>query len=280
MNLRQIIPSDMTASAIAHLSLLALLFVFSDVHPFGAVTPESIAVDIVAPQDIPEKQDIPQKADIEKTPELVATPTPQPDFTALDKPVPPAPAVQPPAVQQPPPPPPPQKQALAAPSPAPQPATPPQGVTQAPAYKPPEPDLTLKYNVLLGLPPPISPSAPSSGDKGKDNFDAPATTSADVNSSVVAAFRRHLRTCSKLPPALKGSDDVKVKLRVFMGQDGKLAAEPQLIEASASAKGPLLMRSAISALEACQPYAMLPVDRYGEWKVLDLNFTPQDFAGS
>jgi hypothetical protein len=24
---------------------------------------------------------------------------------------------------------------------------------------------------------------------------------------------------------------------------------------------------------------MLPADRYGEWKVLDLSFTPQDFAG-
>ena len=32
--------------------------------------------------------------------------------------------------------------------------------------------------------------------------------------------------------------------------------------------------------EACQPYAMLPADRYGEWKVLDLSFTPQDFAGA
>jgi hypothetical protein len=25
---------------------------------------------------------------------------------------------------------------------------------------------------------------------------------------------------------------------------------------------------------------MLPADRYREWKVLDLNFTPQDFAGA
>ena len=57
-----------------------------------------------------------------------------------------------------------------------------------------------------------------------------------------------------------------------MKQDGRLAAEPILIEASASMKGPLLMKSAISALEACQPYAMLPPDRYGEWKVLDLDF--------
>jgi len=60
----------------------------------------------------------------------------------------------------------------------------------------------------------------------------------------------------------------------------KLAADPMLIEASASEKGPLLMRSAISALQACQPYAMLPLDRYGEWKVLDLSFTPRDFSSS
>jgi hypothetical protein len=76
------------------------------------------------------------------------------------------------------------------------------------------------------------------------------------------------------------ADDVKVKLRVFMTQDGKLAADPVLIEASASMKGPLLMQSAISALQACQPYAMLPLDRYGEWKVLDLSFTPRDFGSS
>jgi hypothetical protein len=31
--------------------------------------------------------------------------------------------------------------------------------------------------------------------------------------------------------------------------------------------------------QACQPYAMLPKDRYGEWKVIDLTFTPQQFNG-
>jgi len=277
MNLRRIIPSDMTASAIAHLSLLALLFLFSEVHPFGVVTAESIAVDIVAPQDIPEKAEIEKKPDPE--------PPPQPDFTALDKPAPPptastAPA---PAAQQPPPAPKQKQAAMAAPRPAPQPAAPPPAAaTPAPAYRQPEPDLTLKYNVLLGLPPDMSPppSASSSGAKAGDDFDAPAIQNAEVASSVVTAFRRHLRTCSKLAAGLKAADDVKVKLRVFMGRDGKLSAEPVLIEASASMKGPLLMQSAISALQACQPYAMLPVDRYGEWKVLDLSFTPQDFSGA
>src|SRR3954447_16514649 len=75
MDLRRIIPTDVTASAIAHLSLLALVFVFSEVHPFGSVTAEPIAVDIVTPKEI-----------IETRPEPVSTPTPQPDSSALEKP--------------------------------------------------------------------------------------------------------------------------------------------------------------------------------------------------
>jgi hypothetical protein len=247
-----------------------------------AVTAEPIAVDIVAPQDLPKqdlpkqelpKQEQPEIADFEKKSE----PVPAPQF-APDKPAAasaPAPAVQPPARARPQ-----QQAALAAPRAAPQQAPPPQAASPAPAYKPPEPDLTVKYNVLLGLPPDVMPAPPPSGEKSGDNFDAPATRAADVSSSVIAEFRRHLLTCSKLPASLKGSDDVKVRLRVLMTPQGKLAARPMLIEASASAKGPLLLASAISALEACQPYAMLPVDRYGEWKVLDLSFTPQDFSQS
>ena len=55
MDLRRIIHTDITASAVAHLSLLALLLLFSEVHPFGEVTAETVAVDIVTPQEIAEK---------------------------------------------------------------------------------------------------------------------------------------------------------------------------------------------------------------------------------
>src|SRR6185437_6030333 len=103
---------------------------------------------------------------------------------------------------------------------------------------------------------------------------------ANIGSDLVAEFRRHLRTCSTLPASIAPTDKVTVKLRVMMGRDGRLAADPMLIEASASAKGPLLMQSAIAALNACEPYAMLPADKYREWKVLDLTFTPQDFRGA
>jgi len=80
--------------------------------------------------------------------------------------------------------------------------------------------------------------------------DATASTVAAIDSSLIAEFRRHLRTCSKLPASVATSDAVRVKLRVQMAPDGSLAAEPTLIEATASEKGPILMQSAISALQA------------------------------
>ena len=82
-----------------------------------------------------------------------------------------------------------------------------------------------------------------------------------------------------LPGSIAPSDKLRIVLRAFMTLEGRLATEPVLIEASASPKGPALMQSAISALQSCQPYAMLPQDRYGEWKMLDLSFTPRDFVG-
>ena len=283
MELRRIISSDITASAIVHVSLLTLLVLFSEVHPFGAVTAEQIPVEVVTPQELAEQQATPDPPPVESKPE--AAPAPQPDFSLLDKPAaapatPPAASATPPAAM-PAPAARPQKQVALA---TPQATQPPPSPPAALAYKPPEPDVSIKYQVLLGLPPDLSPApAPPTAqgrNKGDDNFDAPASEAADIASTVIAEFRRHLKTCSKLPASLSGADDVKVKLRVLMTEDGRLAAEPILIEASASMKGPLLMQGAIRALQACQPYAMLPSARYGEWKVLDLSFTPQDFSAS
>jgi hypothetical protein len=68
-------------------------------------------------------------------------------------------------------------------------------------------------------------------------------------------------------------------MRVAFRRDGTLASEPVLIEASASRDGPVVMQTAIRALKECQPYGFLPADKYREWKVLDLSFTPRDMAG-
>jgi hypothetical protein len=310
MGVRQFIRPDITASAIAHLSVLALVVVFGEVHPFGVVTAEPIAVDIVTPDELAQqtKPDSTEK-------EQLALPSQSAEAVASDKPAAsasaPAPAASAPAAssavqaasgEQPQQPARPnrreaalQQKPQAQPQPTPSQSTPPaqQAAPASPSpppappaspslgYTPPEPDLTIKYHVMLGLPGDIQVSAPQTSgakDKSGDSGDATASSKADVSSSVIAQFRRHLKTCSKLPTSIAASDKVMIKLRVLMTPEGRLAADPILMEASASAKGPLLMQSAIAALNSCQPYAMLPSDRYGEWKVIDLSFTPEDFS--
>jgi hypothetical protein len=280
MKPRQLIPTGITASAIAHLSVLALVFLFTEVHQFGSVTAEPITVDLVSPAEAtpPPKKEEP----------LPEPTKPSEAFDLSSKAAAatlPAPGAQQAAAPQ-------QQAALSPSSPGTQQAQPqpasrgtqpaqpqaqpqPPSTPPSPAYTPPEPDLSIKYHVLLGLPPDL-PIGPPQGKTGGD-FDAPASNKADIASSLIGEFRRHLKTCSKLPGSIAPSDGLRIKLRVLMTPEGKLAAEPILIEASASAKGPLLMQSAIAALRACQPYAMLPVDRYGEWKMIDLSFTPRDF---
>jgi hypothetical protein len=277
MELRQLIRPDITASAIVHLSVLVLIFLFTEVHPFSSVTAEPIAVDLVTADEVAKKPEPPPQ-------------TPPPDFSESPKPAaagPSSPAAQPaaspPAASAPP-----QQQAALSPqrsgrreAAAAEPQVPPQAqpASPQPAFTPPEPDLTIKYHVMLGLPEDLPPPV-SSGDKPGDGFDATASAAADISSSLIAEFRRHLKTCAKLPASVAPSDNIMVKLRVLMTPEGRLAAEPLVGGGSANLKAFDLIKSATEALQACQPYTMLPVDRYGEWKVLDLTFTPRDFVGS
>ena len=288
----------LAASIIGHLALTLGLF-FADARPFESMPSEAIAVDIVAPEQakpIPDPPADPPKPAEPKQPDPI-------DFSALTAPVNPtdspeqggqqtrqqkartaaaaasasrpapapsqqASASQPPAGSQ---------QAAASPpgSEAPQPASSPPTSTQSPGPPAPAPDITVKYGVMLGL-----PSGPSGEPyNGINGIEARAFDSAKISDLDITAFRRHLRTCSTLPASVEPTDKVRIVLRVLLSRDGTLVTDPALLEASASAKGPLLMQKAISALQDCQPYTMLPADKYKEWRMLDLSFTPQDFTG-
>jgi hypothetical protein len=267
----QVFVRSAVASFAGHMVLAAGL-VLAEVHPFDYVPPESIAVDIVSPAEAPppaketspeppqkpqaDAFDIPDdKPPVETKAAAAPAQRAQPEAQPAQPPPSPtqAPDVATPPVSQ---------QAALQPQPEPQPASP-------PSYKAPEPDISVKYGVLLGLPPL----------EGGEGAGAAETTKADISAMDTAEFRRHLKSCSKMPASVSPGDKIRIVLRVPFTTDGKVAAPPALIEASASAKGPALMKGAIEALVACQPYTMLPADKYKEWKVLDLSFTPSDFVG-
>jgi len=179
------IRSGIAASAIGHLSILTAVLIFTEVHPFGAVTAEPITVDLVSPEEAAKKA------------EPVPTPRTEPSdsFDLSSKSAPsssPAPVAAATATPQP------QKQAALSSPRVNEPQTqqanvqpPPPSTSPLPGYRPAEPDLSLKYHVLLGLPSDLPPSPEAkSGD-----FDAPASKTADIASSLIMEFRRHLRTC-------------------------------------------------------------------------------------
>jgi hypothetical protein len=280
MEPRHLIRAAIVVSVVGHL-LLAAGLILADARPFEPVTSESIAVDIVTPAEVP------QASEATPAPEPPKLPDPfrLPELSYLDhqaqqsaRQAAPEAASPPPAAPQAAPPPQPQVQAqpqAASPQASIQPpASPEQPPMQQQAVQPPvqpapaapEPDITVKYGVMLGLP-------------DGDGVGAAAFAKADIAPVDTAAFRRHLKSCSTLPGSVAAGDKVRIVLRAYFAPDGRLAAPPTLLEASASAKGPALMQAAISALQACQPYAMLPAAKYKEWKVLDLVFSPQDFAG-
>ena len=307
MEPRYVIRAAIASSVAGHLALALGVFV-ADARPFDPTIPDNIAVDIVTPketaavteaardagQDAAKPPDPPKLPDPFRLPDLTLKPTleqqqlqmsaQKTQGAAASQPPPPqraksgtptapleqasaAQQAQPQPAQQPaalpaPPLPASHQQALLQPAPVQASGAPP-SPTPAPAQV--EPDVTVKYGVMLGLP---------DGNGGAEAF-----AKADIAPLDIAAFRRHLKSCSTLPAEVSRSDKVRIVLRAILAPNGKLVTEPSLIEASASVKGPLLMQAAMRALEACQPYAMLPADKYNEWKVLDLPFTPQDFAG-
>jgi hypothetical protein len=64
-------------------------------------------------------------------------------------------------------------------------------------------------------------------------------------------------------------------LRIFLKPDGTLAAPPQpiRIEGLLRGGGRELYLSIVAALRECQPYNMLPPNKYDEWKAFEISFT-------
>lgn len=281
-------------SVAAHVAALTVCLLLAGVRPFDPTTAEAITVDIVTPDQAPPlpkepdpTYDFPtlsekEQQDQSKAQEEAAEKAPEPPQPApmsappekskadakqaalqQQKPVePPKPVEQMKPVEQQ------QQQARPQSQPQDQPAATPQEQEQ-PVVPTAQPDITSKFGMMFTLP------EPGAG----GDFDAKATASANIKVEDAAALRAHLKTCSILPKSVSPSDNVRIVLRVAFLPDGRLGKEPLLIEASASEKGPALMQSAMKALASCQPYAMLPADRYNEWRMLDLAFTPKDFKG-
>jgi hypothetical protein len=109
-------------------------------------------------------------------------------------------------------------------------------------------------------------------------FDAPADAVARLSRADVAALQAHVQKCWKAPARLAQGQNVRAVLRLMLDPKGGMTTDPILVKASASSLGPPLVESAMRALRQCQPFGVLPADKYDEWKVLELTFSPQGLS--
>lgn len=241
-------------------------------------TPEPVTVEIVAENEIPppEKEAQPQirielptpgptetreRRAAQTQPETSPKPEPQKSAGLSGSP--------PPAAASPPPPPPasPQPPAPSAPTAA----AAAQQTAAAPSAPTPAAPAASSTDAFSAAPlflPSVVPSF------GAFEFDTEAERGAKLPPDAMMALQAHLQKCWNPPASLASASKLRMTLRIALAPNGTLARDPLLIRASASAQGPRLVETATRALQECQPLG-LPPDRYDEWKVLDLSFSPK-----
>jgi hypothetical protein len=112
--------------------------------------------------------------------------------------------------------------------------------------------------------------------------DAVSGTSAEAMSKFtegVKEFKAQVRKCFKLPAGLSPNQPLQMLIRISLRPDGALDGPPEQIGGKPAPLGPALRDRALEAVRQCAPYRM-PADHYDQWKVLDIDFSPDQMMGS
>jgi hypothetical protein len=261
-------------SALGHFGLLAvgLIYLYLGASAHEAVPPDATLVELVTPQEMPRFSGTPSDLRASGT---KAQATPQPPLRAQKTPPQQKPQKEQkdqrnaqreakPKTQAPPP---------LRPSEAADVAAPPEEPSPEPPARdaPPTPDeaASMAERAQMAL----------LGGRLGGGFPAPPIDSPLVGRDYTEQFRQVVSACAP-PVGVDASERISVRIRVFLNRDGTVAAAPLMREANPSAKQQAMMDSFATGLEKCQPYTMLPQDKYAQWKTLDLVVFPmQPYGG-
>ncbi|HUI96222.1 MAG TPA: hypothetical protein VLX44_10745 [Xanthobacteraceae bacterium] len=244
------VASGLAVSVLIHLALVGTVLVVSPL--VGRPAPVySVPVELVTPDEVPADKpaDKPDEADKSTKPgqsdqsTQTAQADPQPQSAgALPLPPPSLPL-----------------DAFALPLPPP---------SREAAAPPPPSGQAEQLAKLIGLP----TAGPSGG--------GPSDVKANLTNDQIAAFASHLQSCWTSPPNAGDDPKIYVVIRVSLRRDGSLAAAPEVVAGSASVSALAIKQSAMKALQHCPAYSDLPADKYDEWRLLDLRFTPSGISAA
>ena len=100
-------------------------------------------------------------------------------------------------------------------------------------------------------------------------------TEMTMSVNEIDALRARIAQCWSPPPGGLGADQIVVKLRLNLNEDGTLVGYPTVANRGSSPFFQAAADSAVRAVYQCQPYA-LPSDKYALWRDMILNFDPSE----
>lgn len=297
IGLKRFIRPGVVVSAIGHVGLVVLGLQLVGANPRESVPPDAMVVEIVPPDEAPRFSGTPSNLRTSGS----ESSSPSNAGNAAAQSPPPKPAARPP--QQPQKRPDPQREARQA---AAQAQTPPPPASHAEMAQP-QTAKAETANAETARPetqqtqtsdPPPAPPQPRpeetrdepgtaevlarlalAGGRLGGGFPAPPVNTTFAAYDFTTPFRERVSSCSSLPAGIDPGEKIMIKLRVFLNPDGSLASPPRALDPLTSWKQQALMQSAATALEKCQPYTMLPAEKYKQWKTLDLIIFPTNFLG-
>ncbi|MEO8668883.1 MAG: cell envelope integrity protein TolA [Bauldia sp.] len=213
-------------------------------------------------------------------------PPPPPEPVSAPEPPPPEPAPPPqPAAEAPPPPPPspppPEPVKVEAPKtpapvPRPRPPRPPVRVAEAQVPSQPKKADDSSSDDLAAL---IDKSEPTGS---TNTTDAPATLGgrtsnpdAKMTADEMSALRARMEGCWSMPSGATSHTELRTVVRIALNEDGSLSGMPEIVESPSGTYAVVAPESVVRAVRRCAPYN-LPVEKYGDWREIEMTFDPVD----
>ena len=279
--LKRYIRPGLLVSVIGHLGAVIVGLFLVGANAFHAPRPEAMVVEVVTPDEIPRFEGTPSNLHSSGS----ETPSPANGKGAVTQAPPPKPRPQPQQQTQRPTPPREAKEAPRPPAPEATQAelvraekTEPEKQNQSsepqPASSPPTEQTPEQPNIAEAVAQYALLGGPLGG-----GFAAPPVNTNVAGYDFTAPFRERVSLCSKLPEGVDPGDKVSIKIRVSFNRDGTLASPPRLLVPAPSPKQQALLASAVNALETCQPFTMLPPEKYKQWKTMVFDIMPMSFYG-
>lgn len=160
-------------------------------------------------------------------------------------------------------------------------------VKPKPPPKKPDFDLNKVAALLDKLPEEPKQRQEAAPDSEPESTAGPATERVGLGTSVtlseIDALRAQVERCWNFPAGAANPEDLVVTVKISLNPDGTLSDAPRVAERDRARVITdqyfrVAAEAAVRAVRRCEPYR-LPVEKYSNWRQIELRFDPRELLG-